>query len=197
MWGKCAFSLLIMSVSVNCFATDLSDVLLQDIVVPNACTFENIGVYQGGVTMIPIYEDIIYKCGRGYFLPKLSEGCVICPENAYCSGGDYTYSETDDIGLVYCPEGLYAPTGMWEVAQCGRRFHVGDNVLFLRTVKKTEPALSVDVNQDGVADFYANLTTQNVPMNKDTDKRLKVKIDGVVLFVYDDTIDLTNNVSKD
>ena len=190
---------MIMPISVNCFAADVSDVLSPNTVMQNACVYANMGVFQGEFTMVPIYEDTIYKCGAGYFLPKLSEDCVLCPENSYCPGGDYTYSESDDTGKNKCPDGTVAPIGMWEFAQCGRKLHIGDNVLFLRASKQTEHALHIDMNGDGAVDWFANLTTVDTPMNKDTDKKLKIKIDDVVYFAYDDTIKLneTDNVTTE
>ena len=180
-----------LSVSANCFAdTDLS-FLMPDSVITNACVYNNTGVYQNEFEMIPIWEDTIYTCERGYFLPKLSEVCATCPENSYCPGGEYTYSETADTGLNACPDGLVAPDGMWELAQCGRKFHVGDGVLYLRTAKQTPHALHFDVNGDGVADFFANLSTTDVAINKNSTRRMKVRMNDTIYFVHDDTVDVS------
>ena len=199
MYKKHVFLLMTMPISVNCFAADISDILSPNTVTQNACVYANTGVYQGEFVMVPIYEDTIYNCGAGYYLPKLSENCVLCRENSYCPGGDYTYSESDDTGISTCPDGTFAPNGMWELAQCGRKLHIGDAVLFLRASKQTEHALHIDINADGVADYYANLTTIDTPMSKDTDKKLKIKIDDVIYSAYDDTIKLneTDNVTKE
>ena len=177
-----------LSVSANCFAdTDLS-FLAPNAVIPNACVYNNTGVYQNEFEMIPIWEDTIYTCERGYFLPKLSEVCAHCPENSYCPGGEYTYSETADTGLNACPDGLVSPDGMWELAQCGRKFHVGDVFLYLRTAKQTAHALHFDVNGDGIADYFANLSTTDVTISKDSTRRMKVKYGDVLYFVHDDTV---------
>ena len=177
-----------LSVSANCFAdTDLS-FLAPNTVIPNACVYNNTGVYSDEFEMIPIWEDTIYTCERGYFLPKLSEVCATCPENSYCPGGKYTYSETADTGLNTCPDGLVAPDGMWELAQCGRKFHVGDGVLYLRTAKQTAHALHFDTDGDGVADYFANLSTTDVTISKDSTRRMKVRMNDTVYFVHDDTV---------
>ena len=168
------------------------DVLSPNTVVPNACVYANTGVYSDGFVMVPIYEDIIYTCERGYYLPRTSETCVICPANHFCPGGEYTYSETDDVGINACPDGASAPTGMWDASQCsGAKLHLGKDVLYLSPVKRTSPALHFDTNHDGVADLFGNMTTADVPMNKDTDKKLKIRYKGTVYSVYDDTVQVT------
>ncbi len=172
-------------------ADDVLEFVLPNVVVPNACVYENTGVYDGSFIMVPVYEDIIYNCGRGYYLPESSEECVKCLENSYCPGGEYTYSETVPVGITACPDGSFAPDGMWEYGQCGRILHVGGSVLYLTAVKKTTPALNVDLNYDGVPDLFGNMTTHDVPMNRNTNKRLKVKLGDVIYFVYDDTVDVT------
>ena len=75
--------------------------------------------------------------------------------------------------------------GMSSVEQCGRILHIGDNVVYLRSVKKTTPALHVKVD-DTI--FYGNMTTSDVVMNSGTDKKLKLQYDGQTYSVYDDTV---------
>ncbi len=180
-----------MSVSFGATGA-LGDVILSpNTVVANACVFDNTGVYDLMFEMIPVYEDTIYTCERGYFLPQLSEECMRCPENSYCPGGEYTYSETYDTGIYVCPDGLIAADGMWELAQCGRLMHVGDSVLFMRTVKQTAPSIALDINADGVGDYWVNLTTFDVPINKNSTRKMKVKYGDVIYSVYDDTVDVT------
>ena len=185
---KYVFSMLAVLMSGGCVDALGSVILFPDTVVPNACVYDNTGVYSDEFEMTPIWEDTIYTCERGYFLPKLSEVCATCPENSYCPGGEYTYSETADTGLNACPDGLVAPDGMWELAQCGRKFHVGDGVLYLRTVKQTTPSLNFDIDGDGVADYFANLSTTDVTISKDSTRRMKVKYGDVLYFVHDDTV---------
>ena len=176
--------------SVAMADVDLS-FLMPNTVVPNACIFENTGVYSGEFVMVPVYEDTIYTCEQGYYLPMESEICARCPENAYCPGGEYTYSENGAVGLNGCPDGTFAPDGMWELAQCGRKLHVDDAIVYLRTTPGTSPALRFDVDADGVADYFANLATDDVPMNKNTERKLKIKSGDVVYFVCDDTIEIS------
>ena len=138
-----------------------------------------------------------YTCAPGYYLPAGNDwltdndGCTICPENSYCAGGTYTFNETTPQGIVACASGLFAPAGMWEPAQCGRILHVGDEVVYLRATKKTLHAVHVDVDNDGVADFFGNMTTADVPMHAGTTRKLKVQFAGQTYSVYDDTVNVT------
>ena len=152
------------------------------------CNVNVFGVTGGNVKFVAVFEPTEYDCAPGFFLGANETLCTVCPENNYCPGGKYVFSETVIQGINPCPDGLVAPAGMFEVAQCGRRFHVDGAVLYLRKTNKTKPSLLFDMDGDGRADFYANLTTADTAMNKDTDKKLKVSVDGVVYSVYDDTI---------
>ena len=190
---KVSFLLVVVVASSNVFDDAAATILPPNTIIPNACVYQNTGVYQDGFVMVPVYENTVYKCEPGYWLPKLSETCVMCPENSYCPGGELTYSETNDSGLNPCPDGTVAPTAMWEIAQCGRPLHIGDAVLYLRTVRKTLPSLRLDVNGDGVADFFANTTLQDVVMNKNTQRKFKVKMGESIYSVYDDTVKINNS----
>ena len=61
-------------------------------------------------------------------------------------------------------------------------------MVYLRSVKKTTPSLNIDIDNDGVADFFGNMTTSDVVMNANTDKKLKVQYGGQTSSVYDDTV---------
>jgi hypothetical protein len=87
-----------------------------------------------------------------------------------------------------CANGLQSPTGMWESAQCGRILHIGENIVYLRSTKKTQHAMHFDMDNDGVADYFANMTTANVPIHIGTAQKIKVELNGQIYFVCDDTI---------
>ena len=138
--------------------------------------------------MRALFEPKTYDCDAGYYLPANTDGCTICGENSYCMGGTYTFNETETQGITACPDGLFAPAGMWESGQCGRILHIGNNVLYLRSVKITTPSLNIDIDGDGVADFFGNMTTSDVYMHNGADKKFKVQYNGRAYTVYDDTI---------
>ncbi len=135
-----------------------------------------------------IYTANQHTCNPGYYMPANTDGCVICPANSYCAGGTYTFNETIPQGIVACAAGLYAPSGMWELAQCGHILHIGENVLYLRATKKTSHALHFDIDHDGIADYFGNMTTANVPMHNGNTHSLRVFKDGIIYSIYDDTI---------
>ena len=177
----------------------MPSVVLADVVVPigtqSVPKMCNI-IPSGTMQFVAVFEPTVYKCTGGYFLDANSSECIMCPPDHYCPGGDYIYSETDTQGLFDCESGAYAPAGMWDVAQCGRRLHIDNAVIYMGRIKRTNPALHLDIDHDGVADYYANLTKYDVPMSNSTDKKLKIKLDGVVYSVYDDTINPDEYISK-
>ena len=142
------------------------------------------------------FEINQYDCAPGYYLPAGNDwvtdndGCTICPVDSYCPGGTYTFNETVTQGITACATGLFAPAGMWESAQCGRILHVGDGFVYLRSTKKTTPSVNVDLNHDGVADYFGNMTTLDVPMSRGTQRKLKLRYDNTTYSVYDDSVDL-------
>ena len=142
----------------------------------------------------------VISCNNGYYLPANSNTCAKCPANNYCPSGTYTFDQTNDQGKTACSSGLFAPAGMWESAQCGHILHVGEKYVYLRSTKKTTPSLNVDVDHDGVPDFFGNMSTTPVPMNADfgnlqNNNKLKVDVpngltgfSGGVYYIYDDTV---------
>ena len=131
---------------------------------------------------------IEHVCDAGNYLPAHGYQCETCLTGNYCPGGTFNYSESISSGLMPCASGLYSPTGMWESAQCGRILHIGDNVMYLRSVKQTIPSLNIDIDNDGTPDYFGNMTTADVVMNRDTERKLKISFGGQTYSVYDDTV---------
>jgi len=137
-----------------------------------------------------LFEPNQHNCAQGSYLPANTDGCRLCPADSYCVGGTYTFNETLTQGIVSCASGLYSPSGMWEAAQCGRILHVGDGFVYLRATKKTSPALHLDLDHDGVADYFGNMTTLDVPMSRETQRKLKVRYNNTTYSIYDDSVSL-------
>ena len=177
---------LIIVSSMHAFADD-ANLIMNDTSIVGGCNILNLGAASGTVNLVPRFELATYVCDPGYYLPADAEGCIVCPMNSYCVGGAFQYNETTDQGISECPNSWYSPAGMHELASCGRILHIGDNVVYLRSVKKTTPALHVKVGDDI---FYGNMTTTDVSMHSDTERKLKLQYGGQTYSVYDDTVDV-------
>ena len=126
-----------------------------------------------------------YDCAAGYYVPANNDGCMPCPADSYCPGGTYTFNKTETQGINTCANGLHTPAGMWESDQCGRILHIGENVIYMRSTRKTIPSFNIKVGNDI---FYGNMTTADVPMNATATQKLKVKLGDTIYSVYDDSI---------
>ena len=135
--------------------------------------------------LFAVFEPNTHTCDAGYYMPANTDGCVICPADSYCAGGTYTFNETAAQGITACAAGLYAPTGMASATQCGHILHIGNDIVYLHSVKKTTPSLHAKV---GDTVFYGNMTTADVPMHAGSERKLKVTFNGTIYSIYDDTV---------
>lgn len=77
---------------------------------------------------------------------------------------------------------------MHEIAQCGRRFHAGEHVIYMRRTKVTTPSLNFDLDRDGEPDYFISLSTEKVPMSSSTERSLRLNVGGIIYSAHDDTV---------
>ncbi len=94
-------------------------------------------------------QDLTYKTSS-----DLLENVCRDVESGYWSGADSLTRTACATGLVTCGAGLCAN----EAGDCGRKLHAGDNVIYLRSEKRTgvSPLLHLKV---GDKMFYGNMST--------------------------------------
>ena len=127
-------------------------------------------------------DNSVLSCDAGYYLPANVSECALCLENSVCSGGLYNFNETSDQGIQSCASGTFAPTG---AAVCyPHKLHVGNDVVYLRATKITTPSLNVQIGNDT---FYANMTTVQTKMNKDSEHYFHVQWPDNDYYICDDT----------
>ena len=124
-------------------------------------------------------------CEPGEYLPVGSESPAKCPENYYCTGGDYDKGLAEDAGATKCPSGLKSPVGAQLYADCGHILHVGDDKLYLHSDKNTQPSLVVQI--DGQK-WYADMTPVSEgkkPISTDPEsKTMHMTVDNVDYTVH-------------
>ena len=132
-----------------------------------------------------------------------SSACRIsCPAGAYLATANAT--ECTNVGAGYwaaqsyvtqgnvgvrnkCASGLTTigfGAGADEASDCGRVLNVGDVKLYLRSAKKTDLALNVNI---GGTTYYGNMSTEDKFMSDGIEKSLKLNVDGTIYSVYDDS----------
>ena len=143
-----------------------------------------------------VKADCKISCAGGYYLAEYGDTeCTIAGVGNWIPAS--TYSWDNELGAVNeCPEGEttigYGP-GADEEGDCGRKFHVGANILYLRSVKKTTPSLNVKM---GNKTYYGNMSEYTSGMTK-ADAKMSVDATDVLritdsltdkeYWVHDDT----------
>lgn len=168
---------------------DKGDILITDAIGSCSPAFtQNYGA---------IFEPITYTCLPGYYLPAGNDwttddqGCTICPNDNYCPGGTYTFNETTTQGITPCPvEHPFAPVGMWLSSQCGRKLHIGDDVIYMHQTpaNPSEHRLFIKIVNDIYSANMSAKTNGVQPMSINANRSLNVMFNGIEYFVHDDSI---------
>ena len=137
-----------------------------------------------------VFKPNVHTCVAGHFLPANIDGCSLCPPDNYCPGGTYTFNETTPQGIEPCPSAHpFAPAGMWTQSQCGRKLHVGDDVLYLHQAPATPTARRLYVRFNDVV-YSANATEVAIApttLSEYAKRALHVIIDGGEYLIHDDS----------
>ena len=119
-------------------------------------------------------------CSGGEYVPTAGGGCVNVGVGYWGAGG--TVSETATLARNSCESGLTtigSGAGADEAGDCGRVLNIGSQKIYLRSDKKTDRALNVDINGNV---FYGNMSTT-------IDGPLKINYNGTTYSVYDDSME--------
>ena len=141
-------------------------------------------------------DDCKVTCGAGRAVQTAGEQCTAVGITHWAPGGQVSQGSTSgNIGTCGSMTGLDGVTkqlyttgdgvGADEAADCGLEFHVGTDVLRLRSGKKTTPSVNFDYTGNGSADLYLNMSTTASPMA--SDKNFKMNYNGSTYYVCDDT----------
>ena len=158
--------------------------------IRNGCKEDFLKAYNNAANITATFTPNQYTCNAGYYLPANAISCAVCTANHYCPGGLLTFNETTPQGIEPCPLATpYAPTGS---AVCfAGILHVDDtrqnDIIYLKDSATTSPSLNIDIDDDGVNDGYANMTTSRTPMSSISNHYLKITVNGVLYYVCDDT----------
>ena len=157
--------------------------------IPNN-TMNNICADNFPVDLLAIYEPNVHTCSAGYYLPANTDECRPCLKDNKCIGGTYSFNKTTAQGIEPCP--LNAPHAPAGSSVCYPHImHLSNerpnDIIYLKSTATTSPALNIDMNNDGIADVFANMTTTQTHMTSISEHYLKIMVNGVLYYVCDDT----------
>ena len=118
-------------------------------------------------------------CDAGYYVATPGTACVEVGAGYYGAGGEVLFGDVSeergqcDANLTTIGYGF----GANEAEDCGRPFHAGDTVVYLRSAPRTLPALNVRIDEDTV--LYGTMST-------DISGRIKIKNGETIYSVVDD-----------
>lgn len=130
----------------------------------------------------PTNGSCVLACGAGRY----------SPDDVTCTDvGAHYWSPNNDNNRYECDAGLTTAgygIGADEAGDCGKILHIGNYALHLSSDKRVfgAPVLHVRI---GDYLYYANMTTDETPMNDSTDKTLRVKYNDTVQYIYDITME--------
>lgn len=150
--------------------------------ITNGCRTDFVRSTNNTAIIRPVFTPNIHTCTPGYYLPANVDECRPCPINNKCIGGTYSFNETTPQGIEQCENGTFAPTG--STVCYPHILHIENNNIYLKQTKQTTPSLNIRVGNDI---FYANMTTIETVMNKDSTQHLKVRYNDTDYYVCDDT----------
>ena len=143
-------------------------------------------------------SDCKISCGGGSYLETANDTtCTNVGEGYWAEPS--IISQGSAGARTACTTGLTTigyGTGADEVDDCGRKLHIGDDVMYLRSARKTNPSLIVDIDRDGWPDFYANVSETDHLMSIASGKAFRYENNNKSYFIYDDSYDFDCGIGK-
>ncbi len=140
-------------------------------------------------------SDCRIYCDGGYYLAHANDtSCDPVGPGHWAPGAWVSQGQTSTYSN--CPVGMttigYGP-GADEVGDCGRKLHVGDDLLYLRSLKKTEPSLNVLVEN---TQLYGNMSPIPLHMSADIDHMLRLPYEHDIYSVHDDSAETRLSIEQ-
>lgn len=144
--------------------------------------------------MVAKFVRNVHTCSAGYYLPANIDECRKCLNDHYCPGGNLTFNETTPQGIIECPSNHpFAPAGMWQQSQCGRKLHVGDDILYMHQSPAHPTVHRLFIGHpNGIYSANAiqrDMNSNTFPkMSEGMSKGFHVTIDSVEYLICDDSV---------
>ncbi len=162
--------------------------------IANGCKNDFLRAYNNSANITATFTPNVHNCNPGYYLPANIDECRKCLNDHYCPGGQLTFNETAPQGLIECPSNHpFAPAGMWLESQCGRKLHVGEDILYMhqQPAHPTIHRLYIG-HPNGI--YSANAVARDMnsntfpKMSEGMSKGFHVTIDNVEYLICNDSV---------
>ena len=159
--------------------------------IKNGCRTDFTKSINNTANISPVFTPNVHTCSPGYYLPANINECKKCLNDHYCPGGNLTFNETINQGIMPCSsEHPFAPVGMWQSSQCGRKLHIGNDIIYMHQMpaNPTEHRLFIQIGNDIYSANAVPAGNTNIPMSINSTQSLHVSINGIEYLVHDDSV---------
>ena len=163
--------------------------------IRNGCKEDFLRAYNNIANITATFTPNVHNCNPEYYLPANVDECTKCLNDHYCPGGTYTFNETETQGITACPSNHpFAPAGMWQQSQCGRKLHVGNDVLYLHQTPAHPTQHRLYIGYINGTNYSANAVPRDMnaqifpKISAGASKGLHVMIDNIEYLVCDDSV---------
>ena len=162
--------------------------------IRNGCKTDFLKTLNNVSNITATFTPNVHNCSAGYYLPANIDECRKCLNDHYCPGGQLTFNETTPQGIVECPSNHpFAPAGMWQQSQCGRKLHVGDDILYMHQSPAHPTIHRLYIGHpNGIYSANAvqrDMNSNTFPkMSEGMSKGFHVTIDNVEYLICDDSV---------
>jgi hypothetical protein len=126
------------------------------------------------------------SCAGGSYVKDAKQACVNVGNGNWSAAHSVNYGSVSKLNT--CSSGLTTigyGAGADEAGDCGRILHVDGEKLYLRSTEKTDVSLHVKI---GNVVYFGNMVVGDRKISNGATKTLKIKHQGKVYSVYDDSV---------
>jgi hypothetical protein len=137
----------------------------------------------------PSCVQTFYNIDPGYYLPAGATELVLCPPDSFCPGlPNVSLDQNNAQGIFPCPDHFYSLPGSAQQTDCGKKLHVGNDVMYLTGTKQSTPALAVRADTNVYYGKMSPVSDGVKLMNDKASKSLRIRVNDIDYYVHDNSV---------